>query len=459
MIRRYNSYKNAELVWLDSIPQGWQICRNKEIFYEVSNCKSTGEETLLTVSHITGVTPRSEKNVNMFFAESMEGYKKASKGDLIINTMWAWMGALGVSKEEGICSPAYNVYRNIKGVAYSPTYFDYLFRTPMFIMEMTRFSKGIVESRLRLYPKDFFRIQTCLPSLQEQTAIANYLDTKTQAIDKKVNLLEKKIGYYKELRKSLINETITKGLDKNVRLKDSGIDWMGQIPEHWEVKRLKDCFNLFTGNSISDKSVFENPVDSIPYVATKDIDFYTGKIKFDNGIYIPIEDRSFKRAKPNTTLICIEGANAGKKIGFTDKKIAFVNKLCAIKSNNQNNYDKYLYYFTQTNLFNNQFFSLLNGLIGGVSVSLIRNLNILLPTKNEQIAIVEYLDLRLSQIDKIILNIQTQITALKELRKTLINDVVTGKIKVSESGLAGFEDKQDKVLPKSMYNPANSKIK
>ena len=197
------------------------------------------------------------------------------------------------------------------------------------------------------------------------------------------------------------------------------------------MKRLKDCFHLFTGNSISDKSGFENPVDSIPYVATKDIDFYTGKITYDNGIYIPIVDKSFKRAKPNTTLICIEGANAGKKIGFTEQKVAFVNKLCAIKRNNQINYDKYLYYFTQTNLFNSQFFSLLNGLIGGVSVSLIRQLNVLIPSKDEQVEIVEYLDSRLSQIDQIITNIQAQITTLKELRKTLINDVVTGKIKVN----------------------------
>ncbi|MGK7391819.1 MAG: restriction endonuclease subunit S [Candidatus Cyclobacteriaceae bacterium M2_1C_046] len=429
-MNKYKSYKDSGLSWIGHIPDSWHTVRNKHIFQEISDCRSTGEETLLTVSHITGVTPRSEKNVNMFFAETMAGYKRVKEGDLIINTMWAWMGALGISKEDGICSPAYNVYRNNKGINYCAKYFDYLFRTPNFIKEMTRFSKGIVDSRLRLYPKDFYRIHTCLPSLKEQTTIAYYLDTKTQTIDKKVCLLEKKIGYYQELRKSLINETVTKGLDKNVRLKNSGIAFIRIIPEHWEVKRLKDYFSLFTGNSISDKSSFENPNGSIPYIATKDIEFYTGKITYNNGIYIPIDDKSFKRAKPNSTLICIEGANAGKKIGFTEKSVAFVNKLCAIKSNNLNNCDKYLYYFTQTNLFNSQFFSLINGLIGGVSVNLIKHLNILIPAKDEQVEIVEYLDFRLAQIDKIIANIQTQINTLKELRKTLINDVVTGKIKV-----------------------------
>ena len=115
----------------------------------------------------------------MFMAETMEGYKLCKKGDMIINTMWAWMGALGTSQQEGICSPAYGVYAPRKNIPYNPKYFDYLYRTPKAISEMTRNSKGIVSSRLRLYPKDFFQIQTALPSYKEQTAIADYLDTFT----------------------------------------------------------------------------------------------------------------------------------------------------------------------------------------------------------------------------------------------------------------------------------------
>jgi len=127
-VERYPSYKNSEIDWLGVIPAEWTIVRNKEIFKERSSLSTTGTETLLTVSHITGVTPRSEKNVNMFMAETMEGYKICHPGDLIINTMWAWMGALGTSNELGICSPSYNVYMPIKGVPYNHRYFDYLFR-------------------------------------------------------------------------------------------------------------------------------------------------------------------------------------------------------------------------------------------------------------------------------------------------------------------------------------------
>jgi type I restriction enzyme S subunit len=414
---KYHSYKDSGIDWLGEkhpIPKHWSVKRVKDLgnyqsgsFIDASEMDIENPYPVYGGNGIRGLAKKYNHNGDYILI----GRQGALCGNInyASGKFWATEHAVVVYKKK----------------EYNLTWLGELFR----VMNFNQYSLSAAQPGLSV--DRIKRLELPIPTVEEQTAIAEYLDTKTQAIDKKVCLLEKKIGYYQELRKSLINETVTKGLDINVKLKDSGIDWIGQIPEHWEVKRLKDCFHLFTGNSISDKSGFENPVDSIPYVATKDIDFYTGKITYDNGIYIPIVDKSFKRAKPNTTLICIEGANAGKKIGFTEQKVAFVNKLCAIKRNNQINYDKYLYYFTQTNLFNSQFFSLLNGLIGGVSVSLIRQLNVLIPSKDEQVEIVEYLDSRLSQIDQIITNIQAQITTLKELRKTLINDVVTGKIKVN----------------------------
>jgi len=414
---KYHSYKDSGIDWLGEkhpIPKHWSVKRVKDLgnyqsgsFIDASEMDIENPYPVYGGNGIRGLAKKYNHNGDYILI----GRQGALCGNInyASGKFWATEHAVVVYKKK----------------EYNLTWLGELFR----VMNFNQYSLSAAQPGLSV--DRIKRLELPIPTVEEQTAIAEYLDTKTQAIDKKVCLLEKKIGYYQELRKSLINETVTKGLDINVKLKDSGIDWIGQIPEHWEVKRLKDCFHLFTGNSISDKSGFENPVDSIPYVATKDIDFYTGKITYDNGIYIPIVDKSFKRAKPNTTLICIEGANAGKKIGFTEQKVAFVNKLCAIKRNNQINYDKYLYYFTQTNLFNSQFFSLLNGLIGGVSVSLIRQLNVLIPSKDEQVEIVEYLDSRLSQIDQFITNIQAQITTLKELRKTLINDVVTGKIKVN----------------------------
>lgn len=201
--------KDSEIEWIGVVPEHWDVVRNKQIFRERSILSSTGTETLLTVSHITGVTPRSEKNVNMFMAETMEGYKICRQGDLIINTMWAWMGALGTSNYFGICSPAYNVYMPVKNIPYDRRYFDYLYRTPNSIVEMTRNSKGIVSSRLRLYAKDFFQIETPLPPLSEQKEIADYLDTKTTQIDQIIQTINTQIEKLKELRKTLINDVVT----------------------------------------------------------------------------------------------------------------------------------------------------------------------------------------------------------------------------------------------------------
>jgi type I restriction enzyme S subunit len=372
-IVKYIKYKPSGVDWLEcKIPDHWKVLRNKRVFKEISKPSKTGNETLLTVSHITGVSPRSEKNVNMFFAETMKGYKLCKEGDLIINTMWAWMGALGTSKYDGICSPAYNVYRKINGVDFYHQYFDYLYRTPNFVVEMTKYSKGIVESRLRLYPKDFFRINTIVPPVNEQIAISNYLNSKTDIIDRKIALLEQKIIHYKQIRRSLINVTVCRGLEKNVKLKDSGIEWVGKIPAHWDIMRLKDKFNLYTGNSIADKFLFESKGNSFDYISTKDIDIETGQIIYDNGVYIPKSEKSFKIAKANSILLCIEGGSAGKKVAFVFKDVCFVNKLCSISGKTKKVNTKYQYYCIQSLLFENHFFSIINGVIGGVSLNLIK---------------------------------------------------------------------------------------
>lgn len=432
-MRTHKKYKDSGIEWLGIVPEHWQIRRIKNFLTDTSEVSATGTEDLLTVSHITGVTLRSEKNVNMFLAETNVGYKKCYPGDIIINTMWAWMGALGTCKNAGICSPAYNVYRPLPRIEYCAQYFDYLFRIPNFIIEMTRYSKGIVSSRLRLYPREFYQIQSIVPPLGEQIAIANYLDSKTQLIDRKIELLNNKISFYKELRRSLINKVVCRGLDDSVKLKDSGIDWIGKIPEHWGFYRLKDKFDIYTGNSISDKTIYENNINGLPYIATKDIDIDKGNINYDNGMFIPYAKvNDFKISHERSSLICIEGASAGKKMGFNTRKSCFVNKLCSIKSKRDNTEDKYFYYQLHSDIWTIQFFAVLNGMIGGVSVNSLKSFHVIFPPKGEQIEIVKYLDKQTNNIDYITNNLYLQIDKLQELRKTLINDVVTGKIKVTE---------------------------
>jgi type I restriction enzyme S subunit len=171
----------------------------------------TGEEEMLTVSHLTGVTPRSEKDVNMFEAETNEGYKICHKGDLVINTLWAWMGAMGVASVNGIVSPAYHVYQ--PGPRLVPTYIDSLVRTPVFAQEVSRYSKGVWSSRLRLYPEGFFEVFLPVPPIEEQSAIVGHIAKETAKLDALHSATERTILLLKERRAALIAAAVTGQID------------------------------------------------------------------------------------------------------------------------------------------------------------------------------------------------------------------------------------------------------
>jgi type I restriction enzyme S subunit len=207
--------KDSRIPSIGFIPSHWNTSRNKMIFNEIIDKSETGDEELLTVSHITGVTPRKEKEVYMFMAESLVGYKKCMVNDLIINTMWAWMGALGISKNDGLVSPSYNVYRlNEKSMKiFNTQYLDYLYRTPQYISELKRNSKGVWSSRERLYPESFFEIMTIAPPISEQDQIVGYIYKNTKDIQMLINKLDQSIDLLKEYRAALISAAVTGKID------------------------------------------------------------------------------------------------------------------------------------------------------------------------------------------------------------------------------------------------------
>jgi len=197
--------------WLGEIPAHWEIERARWLFRERDVRSTTGEEEMLTVSHLTGVTPRSEKDVNMFEAETNEGYKLCEPGDLVINTLWAWMGAMGIAPVKGIVSPAYNVYE--PGPRLAPAYIDALVRLPVFAQEVTRYSKGVWSSRLRLYPEGFFEVYLPVPPQEEQRAVVAHIARETAKLDAVRAATERTIALLKERRSALIAAAVTGQLD------------------------------------------------------------------------------------------------------------------------------------------------------------------------------------------------------------------------------------------------------
>ena len=199
--------RDSGIPWLGKIPAHWKIERAKWLFVERDIRSDSGDEVLLSVSHLTGVTSRAEKNVNMFMAETLEGYKRCEAGDLVINTLWAWMGAMGVVRQPGIVSPAYNVYQPVPEL--DPEYMDLLVRTPRFAEEITRYSKGVWSSRLRLYPEGLYEAWLPVPPKDEQRAITAHIQTATKKINDFAQATERTITLLQERRSALISAAVT----------------------------------------------------------------------------------------------------------------------------------------------------------------------------------------------------------------------------------------------------------
>ncbi|EOC7445156.1 restriction endonuclease subunit S [Campylobacter upsaliensis] len=212
-----------------------------------------------------------------------------------------------------------------------------------------------------------------------------------------------------------------------VSYKPSGIEWLGEIPQSWEIRRLKHLTILFTGESIkdADKDKYSIVENAIPYIATKDIGLDSNDVNYNNGMFIQNDDTGFKRAYKNSTLLCLEGANAGKKIAFLNQEVCFVNKLCCISNKSKELDSKALFYFFQGSFFKNTFFSNISGLIGGVTTTQLGNFKIPLPPLQEQKEIAEFLDSKCEKIQNYIEKKQKLITLLQEKKQALINEVVT----------------------------------
>lgn len=220
-----------------SYPVRWPLIRGKQLFQEIDERSKDGTEELLSVSHITGITPRSQKNVTMFQAESLVGYKLCKIGDIAANTMWTWQGAIGVSKFAGVVSPAYNVYRP-KSDIFNPRYLDTLLRERQLVDVYHSLSTGIRPSRLRLYPDVFLTIKLPVPPREEQDQIVRFLDWKVSSINKLINIKKNMIALLENRKKSIINGVLAGGASNSV-CKESVIEGLLTIPTTWDERPLK----------------------------------------------------------------------------------------------------------------------------------------------------------------------------------------------------------------------------
>ena len=252
-VQTYPDYVPSGIEWIGDVPAHWDVRRVKYLLRECDARSVDGSEELLRVSQYTGVTlRRSTGDVDgpVTRSASLVGYKLVEPNNLVVNIMLAWSGSLGVSHFRGITSPAYCVYRfNANS---HPWYYHHLFRSPIYKTRIKAASTGVVESRLRLYTDDLYRLEALVPPLPEQTAIVRFLDQADRRIRRYIRAKQKQIALLEEQKQAIIHHAVTGQIDVRTgrpypAYKDSGVEWLGKVPEHWELRRLKWVTRLQRG--------------------------------------------------------------------------------------------------------------------------------------------------------------------------------------------------------------------
>lgn len=422
-LRPYAEMKPTGLPWLEELPAGWEIHRAKYSFMEVNDRSVAGDEELLSVSHKTGVTPRSQKNITMFMAESYEGHKVCRPGDVVVNTMWAWMAAIGVSRHTGIVSPAYGIYRPRASDRFEPRFLDYLLRTESYRAEYVRSSRGVTMSRLRLYPPDFLNIPFVQPSLEEQRLILRFLDWHGGQVARLVRAKKALIGLLNEQKQAIIHRAVTRGLDPNAKLKPSGIPWLGDVPDGWEVKKLKYLVRFNNGLAFkpSDWANSGVPIIRIQNLNGSEAFNYTTKTGLPDDLLITKGDIVFSWSGNI-------GTSFGPFVwerdfdGYLNQHIFKLEKIAAHR--------RYFYYVLKAvtkNVEENT-----HGIIGLVHITKpeLGSISVPLAPSDEQVAIAEWLDEQLQGLNDIIDRAQREIALIQDFRTRTIADIVTGKLDV-----------------------------
>lgn len=406
----YPKYKDSGEQWLGQIPAHWEMKRLAACFAKRSENWKRGETLeLLSLLKDVGIVPYSEKgNIGNTAKTDFSQYKVARKGDLVINSMNVIIGSLGITPMDGYISPAYYAFAPREGV--NTRYYNYILSLRRAQQNIRRFSKGIMEIRLKISANDFLSIQYPVPPSEEQTAMVAYLDEQTETLDQAIAREQKMIDLLEERKQIIIQQAVTKGLNPNAPMKDSGIDWIGEIPEHWDSRRMRFLCSITTGNK-----------DTINRV--------------DDGIY-PFYVRSPKVERINTysydgeaVLMAGDGVGAGKVFHYVNGKFDFHQRVYCFY--NIVEIEPRLLYYYMKSLFKHVIEQLsAKSTVDSVRLNMIQDFIVAFPEKKEQQDIVAYLDDRLISIDKAIAAKNRVITLLQERKQIIINEVVTGKIKV-----------------------------
>ncbi|BBF93413.1 restriction endonuclease subunit S [Blastochloris tepida] len=432
----YPTYKDSGVEWLGVVPSHWTVWRLGALFREVAEEGIEGLP-ILSVSIHDGVSDRElgdeELDRKVTRSDDVTKYRRVEPGDLVYNMMRAWQGGFGTVTVAGMVSPAYVVARPTTALATS--FVENLLRTSMAVEEMRRLSKGVTDFRLRLYWDEFKTLKIAVPPEAEQRVIAAFLDRETAKIDALIGEQERLIELLAEKRRAVISHAVTKGLDPNAPMKDSGIAWLGEVPAHWVVSKLKWHIDVLSGFAFPSTG-FSGDEESIRLL--RGINVGIGRIRWDDVAYWErAEDDGLDRFSLTEGQLVmgmdrpwIEGGARVAILGCDDVPCLLLQRVAALTPKDDLARD-FIYAIMHSSDFKNHFITDMTGVsVPHISPDQICSFPFAVPPLDEQKKIIVSLANKTSRLDALVAEAERAIALLKERRAALISAAVTGKIDV-----------------------------
>ncbi|EMF2449610.1 restriction endonuclease subunit S [Campylobacter upsaliensis] len=421
------SYKPSGIEWLGEIPQSWENVSIRSCFTESNQRCNTDSYPLLSVTIANGIIYQDDiENKKDISNDDKSNYKIVPLNAVAYNKMRMWQGAVGVNTLTiGIVSPAYIVA--IPNEKILPNFVSYLFKSKIMISEFDKNSYGLCLDMNNLRYDDFRNIKIPLPPLQEQKEIAEFLDKKCEKIQNYIDKKQKLITLLQEKKQALINEVVTKGLNPNIEFKNSEIAYLGLIPHHWEVVKVKYIATTNIGLVYDPSEIATN--ENVGYPVLRANNIQNGKIDYKDVIYVAKKIDDKQLAISGDLLMCVRNGSEnllGKTAKIENNNFSFGAFTAIIRSDLNN----YLYWIFQTEMLKKSISSFIVSIgIGQISQDDIKNFKIPLPPLQEQKQIANFLDEKCEKINSAIEKTKRQITLIKEYKNTLINEAVCGRIR------------------------------
>lgn len=420
--------KDSGIEWIGAIPQDWKTDRLQWHLKEINVSNNPIQtKNILSLTIEAGVIPYAEKgNQGNKAKEDYSQYKIALPDTLVINSMNVIIGAVGISQYFGCVSPVYYVFEPIEGT--DLRYIYYLFTNTGFQKEMRKYAKGILEIRLRISSNDMLKRIVPSPPFKEQQRIADYLDKMCAEIDAVLEKTRASIEEYKKLKQAVITQAVTKGIRGDRPMKNSGIEWIGDIPAEWTASKIKYCTEFAPSCNTSHLSE-DSLVTFTPMECIKNGYFENREAHFSalSSSYTQYQDGDIVFAKvtpcfENGNIAIMQGLSAG--VGFGSSEL-FVIRPQSINT-------EFIFYYLQNDIFKQYACATMTG-TGGlkrVSPTFVRNYSVFIPCNEEQLEIVRYLNEKCSGIEVLIAKKQQYLTEIENYKKSLIYEYVTGKKEV-----------------------------